>query len=244
MDPQEIFFVQPRPVGHPIVGTPLSAEVSIEYTPTPGEGSPVFPKRRSAMLYRNSDGKTRVEIFRHVPREQNERPEIIDFTDPKECIGDVLDVRNHIDHRISLREVPFMMAGGCCPEKMIALQSAELSLLTVAGKTMPNLGYGSRGDGINVDPIAEIDGFDVEGYGQRLTLPKGTNGNQKDITVTIKTWYAPSIKAVMLIEVIDSRSGITKIGLSNVKKGEPEPSFFVLPSGYRLVEEKESFNLR
>lgn len=109
---------------------------------------------------------------------------------------------------------------------------------------MPNLGYGSRGEGLSVAPIGNITGFSVEGYGQKLTLPKGRNGNDKDVVVTIKAWYAPGIKTAMLIEVADSRVGTTRISLTDIKRTEPETALFNMPPGYHTVDEQENFSLR
>lgn len=126
----------------------------------------------------------------------------------------------------------------------MALQFSESFLLAAAGKRFPLLQPGWRGDGLSVDRIAQINGFDVEGYGDKLTLPKGKNGNDNDIIITMKAWYAPAMKTVMLIEVSDSRSGATRIALAGVKRAEPEAALFQVPSGYRTVDEQADFSLQ
>jgi hypothetical protein len=230
-------FVQPRLVGAPIVGAPLIASVTIQHSLSTGAAAGDLESRR-AVFYRSSDGKTRTDMFTEITGDQQSNPKLIALTDPKRGMTEMLDPSSRIDCHIKVQEVPFIMAGGCCPEKMIALQSSELSLLQATGLEIPRLGLGWRGDSVEVDPITDIDGFGVEGYGQRFTLRNAANGNRQDITITVKSWYAPKIKAVLGLEVSDSRSGTTKVRLSHLQLKEPEDSLFTVPTEYRVVGQK------
>lgn len=240
---EAIRLVEPRTFGVPIKGIPFSAKLNIEYTPVSASQSPTPQTHRRAMFYRNSDGNIRVEVFAPTPGQNDAAPALISITDPGKKVGHLLDVRNHIDYRVPLQIIPFV-GTGCCPEKMMALESSELFILAAAGVKMPLLRAGWRGDGLSVDPTAQINGFDVEGYGDKLTLPEGKNGSDKEIVVTIKAWYAPVMKAVMLIEVSDSRSGTTRIALADVKRTEPETALFQVHPGYRTIDEQAGFSLK
>ncbi len=185
-----------------------------------------------------------MEILAPAEGDQGERSVIAELADPGAGISDILDSQNRVDHRVTLARMGFMMAGGCCPEKMIALQSAETFLLTSAEKAVPNLGLGARGDSFSPEPIQRIEGFIVEAYGEKLTSPEGVQGREQAIVFTIKAWYAPDIKLAMFINISDSRYGESKIRLINIKMGEPKASLFKVPPGYRTVEEKDTFTIR
>lgn len=230
-------FEPPHLLRAPILDAPLIASVTIERSDLNADPGRSEIESHRAVFYRNSDGKTRTDTFATISGDEQRKPDFIEITDLKLGITEMLDPSTHLNHRIAVKELPFVMSG-CCPDKMVAFQSAELSLIRTAGLQPPPLGPGWRGDSIDVEPISGIEAFDVEGYGERLTFPGGNNGNRENITIAVKSWYAPTIKAVLAMEMSDSRSGVTRIRLSHIQLREPQASLFTIPSEYRVVEHK------
>jgi hypothetical protein len=79
-----------------------------------------------------------------------------------------------------------------------------------------------------------IDGIPVTGTRTANTIPVGTIGNDKDIVVTRETWYSSDLKLVLQSTQIDPRFGETTYSLTNIQRGEPDPTLFQMPAGYTV----------
>jgi len=87
-----------------------------------------------------------------------------------------------------------------------------------------------------------IDGISAEGYRQVDRLPRGAQGNEQTRFVALSNWYSPDLELTILIKIADSRNGErSTLRLTNIKPGEPDPSLFQVPAGYRTIEEKSAF---
>lgn len=241
-DQQKASDEQPPRVGPPVTGAPFSAELVIEEKPLRTDGSFGVSMYRRVLVYRNSAGKTRIEKLIPADKGLSEKTASVEITDPTTRMSNILDPRSHVDHRIT-REGMTIIITGCCPEKMVALASTEAFVLTAAGKSLPVPGPGWRGDGLGAEPINRIEGFTVEGYGNKLTLPEGAQGNKQAIIVALRVWYAPEVKLPLLMKLSDSRRGDTTMRFINIQKREPEPSLFVVPPNYQTVTEKNTFTM-
>jgi hypothetical protein len=82
-----------------------------------------------------------------------------------------------------------------------------------------------------------IDG--VEAKGRRITrvIPVGREGNDRPITVTDEQWSSPDLRIVVQSTMDDPRTGTTTMELSNVDRGEPDPTLFQVPAGYTVKEQ-------
>lgn len=220
----------PRYTGAAVTDAPFSGELIVEE---------VSHKIFRALMSRNSEGKTRVDGLAGNSL-------IAEITDPVAGISQILDLPNHVAHRVRLEWLTFMMAGGCCPEKVGAWQSNERFLLNSAGKSMP-AGLdtpGVRGDGGNLGGPGTIDGLSAEGYSQIITVPPGgAQLNFQPIIFRIESWYSESLKATVLYKISDSRGGETTIRLTNIKAGEPDPFLFLVPANYRTIYENGVFTI-
>jgi hypothetical protein len=230
----------PRHTGIAVTGAPYSAELTIE----DGSGSLGSQITHRALVYRNSEGKTRVDGLAPGPSfGENGQGVIAEITDPVAGVSDILDFENHIAHRVALEGLTFIVVG-CCPEKTISWRSTEYVLLNSAGKSMPEFGPGARGDGGKVGGPGMIDGLPAEGYSQIITAPVGgLQLNFQPIVFGIESWYSETLKVTLLYKLSDSRDGETTIRLTNIRPGEPDPSLFEVPAGYRTIEERSTFTI-
>jgi hypothetical protein len=158
---------------------------------------------------------------------------IAEIADPSREASDILDLQNHVAHRMFLEPLVFIRTGAGLS------QSTERFLLMSAGISLHSLGPSARGQSIGA---AIIDNLPVEGSEETLTWPPG--GVQLTLeatTVSFEAWYAPTIMATVLFRISDSRNAETTIRLTNIKPGEPDASHFQIPASYRLVWEQSSF---
>ena len=81
-----------------------------------------------------------------------------------------------------------------------------------------------------------IAGVLCDGTRQITTTPAGEQGNEKPIEMTSEFWTARDSRIVMLRIDDDSRGGRTATEVTDLKLGEPDPSLFAPPPGYKLEE--------
>ncbi|MDE1177232.1 MAG: hypothetical protein PW789_11610 [Edaphobacter sp.] len=69
-------------------------------------------------------------------------------------------------------------------------------------------------------------------------VPAGVDGNDKDLTTTIQSWYSPELRLALITIIDDPVSGLRKFEFSNMKRTEPDPALFQVPAGYTLRDEE------
>lgn len=57
-------------------------------------------------------------------------------------------------------------------------------------------------------------------------------------------WYSPELKLEVMNIQNDPRYGQTTFKLTNINRGEPDPSLFQPPADYQVVEEKGDFTIK
>jgi hypothetical protein len=80
-----------------------------------------------------------------------------------------------------------------------------------------------------------IEGVAAEGTRETRTIPAGKIGNEKPIVITVETWTSPDLQAVVLSKRNDPRFGETVYKLTDIVRGEPDPSLFQPPGSVKKV---------
>jgi hypothetical protein len=80
---------------------------------------------------------------------------------------------------------------------------------------------------------------DVTVHGARVTLtvPANLSGTGQPVVVTNEYWYSDDLHLYMLIRHADPRIGEQTVTVTQLKRGEPDPQIFTVPSDYKLVDE-------
>ena len=81
-----------------------------------------------------------------------------------------------------------------------------------------------------------IDGVKAEGKLRSYEIPAGGIGNRNPIVVSDETWYAPELQITVYAKHSDPRSGDLVFRLENLKREEPAPALFSVPSGYTVKD--------
>jgi hypothetical protein len=81
----------------------------------------------------------------------------------------------------------------------------------------------------------------VEVVGTRETriIAAGTIGNDRPISVTKEFWYSPQLGLNMLVKRSDPRIGTQTFTVTEVGLAEPDPKYFQLPAGYKVMDLRE-----
>jgi hypothetical protein len=77
----------------------------------------------------------------------------------------------------------------------------------------------------------------VRGVRISRTLPASVTGTGQPLVVTDEYWYSDDLHLNMLVKHNDPRSGEQTMTVAQLKRGEPDPQLFVVPSDYKVVDE-------
>jgi len=91
--------------------------------------------------------------------------------------------------------------------------------------------------------MRDIEGLRAEGSRQTLVLPAGHIGNEKPIEVVSEQWRSVELDVMVRTRYQDPRFGVTEYRLENVQRGEPDPSLFQVPAGYKIEDGPGGFGL-
>ncbi|MCI0662111.1 MAG: hypothetical protein L0220_13655 [Acidobacteria bacterium] len=129
--------------------------------------------------------------------------------------------------------------GGNTPKSGIPAGTATASASVTSGA--PQLSRASRFS-VNMETKSEtlgtemVEGIAAEGTRVTHTIPAGSVGNERPIDIIIEQWFSQELKMEVLVKNLDPRRGETIQRLTNINRGEPDPSLFEVPSDYTVQE--------
>jgi hypothetical protein len=84
--------------------------------------------------------------------------------------------------------------------------------------------------------LSSTEGVETHGYRETSTINAGVLGNDQPMVSTREFWYSPQL-AINLISIVDTpQSGKQVFTAKNLTTSEPEPSYFNVPEGYKVVD--------
>lgn len=100
----------------------------------------------------------------------------------------------------------------------------------------------ARNAGVSIQPtrvedlgVTTLNGFPAKGTRRIQTLSKKESGMGHPIDIVDEVWHSDDLHLDLLLRHDDPRIGTNTIGLSNLKREEPPPSLFDVPSGFRIL---------
>ena len=85
-----------------------------------------------------------------------------------------------------------------------------------------------------------LNGVDVVGTRETMTINAGVMGNDRPIDVTKEFWYSPKLGVNVSVKRVDPRYGVQTFTLRDISLTEPDPKSFNVPEGYRLLEKSKA----
>jgi hypothetical protein len=82
-----------------------------------------------------------------------------------------------------------------------------------------------------------LEGMTVRGVRITRTIPANVSGTTQPVVVTDEYWYSDDLHLNMLVKHDDPRSGAQTMTVTELKRGEPDPQLFAIPSDYKVVDE-------
>lgn len=240
----------PMQRGQVVAGAPYSAEETSTTVQTLADGTHITRENSTRKLYRDSAGRTRTErpLMGGVARKQkSEAPVIIEIVDPVEQVKYTLDSVNKVAHKQAMAAPEALKRKAPTTATMTATMSGAGSVTLAGG-----------GSGAPAQAVAEdapkntheklenqnMEGLLVEGTRFTTVYPAGSEGNDRPFSVVHESWRSPELKVMVLSTDNDPRSGESTRKLVNIDRSEPDPSLFLPPADYTVVEEKGEFTIK
>ncbi|MGD0860052.1 MAG: hypothetical protein ABR912_12080 [Terracidiphilus sp.] len=177
------------------------------------------------LLWRDAEGRTRSEMVRHTDSGKEYRSVIV--TDP---VGGVY-LKWMIGYPSAKR---VMHIWPVTPAQRVTAPPPTVP----ASPSSPGLAVSRPGFRREILAPQEINGVYAEGTRTTRSIRlQGDSGNRV-IEVTNELWISPELRIIARHIVDDPRSGETTTDVTEVVKGEPDPSLFQAPEGYAVVDHR------
>jgi len=87
---------------------------------------------------------------------------------------------------------------------------------------------------LGTQPLGDLT---LTGIRKSRIIPAGASGTGQEIVIVDEYWYSPDLSIYMIIKHNDPRTGEQIVAVSSVDRHEPDASRFVVPSGFKVVDE-------
>jgi hypothetical protein len=241
----------------PVQGVPYSGQEIQEQQQTLSDGTHINRTNMRRMMYRDSQGRTRAErpmMPMMVASNGGQAPQIVEITDPIQGVQYTLDTEHKIAHRVTLQ--PFPGRANLSPQTAPtgAIPAPTPQPAGVLGGVGGRVGTVAPGlTAGRMEPPRQskteklgpqvFDGILAEGQRQTMTIPAGSQGNDRDINVITEMWTSPDLHMIIYRKSSDPRSGDSIMHFNNLSRNEPDPQLFRVPPDYQVVDETGPFTI-
>jgi hypothetical protein len=236
---KDIFFIQHGDGGpgvavfgfemmefHQVVkNAPYSATITTESTQVLGDGNRIVNKQTD-FVARDSQGRTRRELTmeRMGPLKVNAHKAVF-IHDPVAQTVFMLNPEKQVAHQ--------MNHGGMDGKQMMKMhQKMHAQPADEAQQGDPEQAQVTR-ESLGTQ---QIEGVTAEGTRVTRTIPAGAIGNERPIQITVESWTSPDLHVLVLQKRNDPRFGETVYRLTNIKRDEPDPTLFQVPSNFKVEQ--------
>lgn len=243
------------PMGPVVRGAPFSGEGVTTVSQTLGDGTRI-DRRVTAKVYRDSEGRVRREqtvLGLDVLKPSADAQPIVTITDPVSGTTYVLDSNTRTarrSHAMVWRASEsgatgfntFRATAGIRVERLDDIPPPPPPPPPLPGEPAAGVeGRGARGRGALPnwpEPLGtrQIEGVTVNGTRRTETIPVGTIGNDRPITITDERWESPDLKVLVSSQHHDPRTGDVEYRLTNISRAEPPAHLFTIPAEYEVVD--------
>jgi hypothetical protein len=209
-----------------VPGYPITGTIDAENTRTDSHGKTVIARFRSK-IYRDSKGRTRLE-WDMTPLDEPPKPGwlIIDIYDPT--------TRNSIRLQPSIKAATKAHFPGPNEKPQQVCKDSDFSKIDpkdLAQMAIPQVSQKELAHDV-------VDGMAVRHGRESITFSPNSSGKSSAHGMVTDYWFSQELQAFILVK----RSGPGKsqhtVKLSDISRGEPDPSLFTVPPGYQVSEPK------
>jgi hypothetical protein len=198
----------------PVAGRPFSGRDHIEWTRTLGDGT-VVTTHLYAFLARDGQGRIYREHVSFVPMNSNQQSRRREM--------DLLDPVAHT------RTTCMVATRKCTITDYHASTSFTPGPVGAFDKGTRYLSRESLGTDV-------VDGLNVVGTRETVTISAGAVGNSQPLVTTKEFWYSPELQVNLAVTRKDPRDGTQMIQVVDLSRSEPDAATFQVPSGYAVED--------
>jgi hypothetical protein len=201
----------------PVQHAPFSSVVTAEWTKTLEDGT-TMTRVNHRIVVRDGNGRIFQERRMLVPKDGQAEPELMrtELSDPAQHTKYFCRPQDQV---CTLRDYDGPPA-----------EIAETAGSADGGKTV--LTREDLGKSL-------VSGVEVIGTRETRLIAAGVIGNDRPLTVTKEFWYSPQLGLNMMVKRSDPRIGTQTFTVTEVGLTEPDPKYFKLPAGYRVMDARE-----
>ncbi len=240
-----------RVMNVPVQGAPYSATITNESIQTLADGAHIV-QNSSGTTARDSQGRTRQDAA--LPAIGNlsaaDAPHLVFIMDPVVQTSYVLNVTDKTARKMSTPPAgasgPVAAdVGGPGTTKFFLSRTVSTSAMGGPAPESPQPGIvvqkdmaGDENSQVSSEDLGSqtMEGLLVNGVRTTRTIPEGQIGNDKPIRIVTEVWTSPDLKTVVYSKRSDPRMGEQTFKLTNIVRGEPDPSLFTIPADFKIVD--------
>jgi hypothetical protein len=230
------------PLEKSVKGAPYSAEVVTEINQTLADGNRIS-RRTTGRVYRDGEGRIRREEDRQNGTAAisiaDAAAGVVYRLEPESRIAWKTNFATGVAIMKELEERRLAERRKIQDERAPGVPApGEVRTRTAAPPPPPPPPPPGEGDIRNVGPLERktLEGIVVEGRKNSSTIPAGQIGNEQPITIVSEEWRSPDLEVLVMTHHTDPRIGETTYRLTNIVRGEPDPTLFQVPAGYTIRE--------
>jgi hypothetical protein len=240
--PGSFFFISSLgEMGDKVVkGAPYAADAVTERLQTLSDGNRISHKNTS-QVFRDADGRVRREqsfgmIGNWVSADHPEKT--IFINDPVAGTHYILDPENQTATKMKL-DKDAMEKGVKAESGEENVEDEDIFIAPAPGPAFKQtMRYKNNNENTRTESLGKqnMEGVEVEGSRRITTIPEGEIGNERPIEIISEKWYSPELKIYVMTKHTDPRFGETTYRLTNIRRGDQDPSLFQVPAGYKVTE--------
>lgn len=198
-----------------VSGAPFTAKIVVTWN-EPLVGGGTIARKYYTMVARDAQGRVHRETRDFVPANSSAEPRLRSFS-----IAD-----------------PVAATRTTCAQSTMTCTTAEfhprVSLTGERGTDEAGGPFSTRGGKINRVSLGEqtIGQLRVQGTRETATSVAGDNGSDRMIVSHRDLWYSPDLHMDISVVRSNPQMGQLTLTVTDLVRGDPEPSWFVVPSGY------------
>jgi hypothetical protein len=259
------FSVGPRMSMPTIKNAPYAGQQVTETKQTLIDGTNITRQiPHTPKTWRDSLGRVRSEGNAPGPGMQTPDgvPAFVQINDPVAGCMYILDNINHVAHRVAMNAANesaprFARPAGAgtqtATDPVMTMRTGGFISGSGVVSSVPNV-EGRIGTASSVRPRPEvttedlgtkmIDGVLTTGTRRTTIIPEGMQGNDRPMKTTSESWVSKDLQLTLLTTDYSPLNGTTTTRYENFSTAEPDPSLFMVPGNYSVVDEKESFTIK